>query len=224
MGVFQRMKDMTKASMHDWLDRVEDPVVMLNQYLRDMEEEIAKAEVTVTKQMANERKLQHQVEELKRSIGQLEQKAMTALQNDDENVSRQALHSKAKLQERLEEYSGLYETAKEQASVLQEQLHEMKDQFYQMRNKRNELTARAQWASAKKQMAQVQATHVIEGGEASKGFHRMEEKIMELEIEADIAGYSQRTSKQPSSDHPVYSEQVEQELSRLREKLDQTSQ
>ncbi|HEY4431145.1 MAG TPA: PspA/IM30 family protein, partial [Paenibacillus sp.] len=29
MGVFQRIKDMTKASVNDLLDKVEDPIVML---------------------------------------------------------------------------------------------------------------------------------------------------------------------------------------------------
>jgi phage shock protein A len=63
MGVFKRITDMTKAGMNEMLDKVEDPVVMLNQYIRDMEEEIAQAEVTVAKQIANERKLLQRLEE-----------------------------------------------------------------------------------------------------------------------------------------------------------------
>ena len=51
MGVFTRIKDMTKASINEVLDKVEDPIIMLNQYIRDMEEEIAQAEVTVAKQI-----------------------------------------------------------------------------------------------------------------------------------------------------------------------------
>lgn len=66
MGVFKRISDMTKASINELLDKVEDPIVMLNQYIREMEEEIAKAEVTVAKQMANERRLKQRMEELSR--------------------------------------------------------------------------------------------------------------------------------------------------------------
>ena len=79
MGVFQRIKDMTKASVHDLLDKVEDPVLMLNQYLRDMEEEIAKAEVTVAKQMASERKLKERLEETNRLGAERELRAAAAL-------------------------------------------------------------------------------------------------------------------------------------------------
>ena len=70
MGVFKRIKDMTKASVNDMLDKVEDPIVMLNQYLRDMEAEIHEAEVTVAKQMANERRMKQRVDEAAKVAGQ----------------------------------------------------------------------------------------------------------------------------------------------------------
>ena len=72
MGVFKRIKDMTKASVNDMLDKVEDPIVMLNQYLRDMEAEIHEAEVTVAKQMANERRMKQRLDEAERTSVQRE--------------------------------------------------------------------------------------------------------------------------------------------------------
>lgn len=75
MGVFKRIKDMTKASVNDMLDKVEDPIVMLNQYLRDMEAEIHEAEVTVAKQMANERRMKQRLDEAERTSVQRESQA-----------------------------------------------------------------------------------------------------------------------------------------------------
>ena len=92
MGVFQRMKDLTKASVHDLLDKLEDPIVMLNQYLRDMETEIHDAEVTVAKQMASERRMKQRLDEVVRlgvdREGQAEHAFVTATKGLPASFSR----------------------------------------------------------------------------------------------------------------------------------------
>jgi phage shock protein A len=185
MGIFKRMKDMTKASLHEMLDKMEDPVVMLNQYLRDMEAEIHQAEVTVAKQMANERRMRQRYEEAVRSTMDRESKAEQALRSGHEDLARKLLEEKLYFDQKVSEYGDLHAEAKGQADELMSQLHEMKEEFYQLRNKRNELAARAQMAKAKKQMSKM-GSHSLESGNASRGFNRMEEKIMQLEAEADV--------------------------------------
>lgn len=223
MGIFKRLKDITKASMHEALDKMEDPVVMLNQYLRDMEQEIHQAEVTVAKQMANERRMQQRFDEAARSASDRDSKAETALRSGQEDLARKLLEEKLYFEEKVQEYSQLHLEAKSQADELKQQLYGMKDEYYQLRNKRNELAARAQMAKAKKQMSQASANvGSLDTGTASRGFGRIEEKIMQMEAEADVlrrpygSGYK---AEGAASIRPENQLKVEEQLQQLKNKL-----
>lgn len=220
MGVFQRMKDLTKASVHDMLDKLEDPVVMLNQYLRDMEIEIHDAEVTVAKQMAAERRMKQRLDEVIRLGADREGQAEHSLRSGNEGLARKLLEEKVQYDQQAADLIGLHGQASAQVNELTQQLHEMKEEFYKLRNKRNELAARTQMAKARKQMAQISTLHTIESGSASRGFHRMEEKIMQLEAEADVArlpGTPYGGSQIRMDPDKAY--RVEQELDALRSRV-----
>lgn len=186
MGVFKRMKDMSKASVNEVLDRMEDPVAMLKQYLRDMQEEIAKAEVATAKQIANERMLRERAADALARGRACERRALEALQNGQELTARKLLEEKLGHDERASDLAAFHAQSKEHADELLRQLHEQKDEFYRMRSKKSELEQRLELAKAKKRTAEMASVHRIDAGGASRGFQRMEEKIMQLEAEADV--------------------------------------
>ncbi|CEH27963.1 hypothetical protein AM501_14870 [Aneurinibacillus migulanus] len=187
MSLFKRVRDITTATMHQVLDHVEDPVAMLNQYMRDMESEISQAELAIARQIAVEKKWKMMLEEAEARSEKRERQARLAVESGDEAIARRALEDKLICDSKAEEYRKQYEIARQQTILLREQLQELKDKFYEMRNKKATLLSRANAARASKQMNQ--ALYSIDTESAAKGFSRIEEKVMMMETEAEATRY-----------------------------------
>lgn len=214
MGVFQRIKEMTAATVHDVLDQMEDPEVMLKQYMRDMEEEIARAEASAARQLAKERMLKQRLEEIRRLSTEWTAKAEEELQAGREEEARKALEKNLQLQTVIAETETAYAQAKAHAEELAVQLEGMKNEFQNMKQKRDELIQRVQLARVKKQTAGISAEDVLENGNAARGFHRIEEKILQMEVEAELA----KTSAPAAPRYAAQREQIDAQLEALKQK------
>lgn len=218
MGIFKRLRDLTVASINDMLDRAEDPVKMLNQFLRDMEQDIMEAEAAVAKQIAVEKKFKLQYEEAGEMVQKREAQALKALEQGNEELARRALQDKKEHQTRYDEMLNQYGIAKENADKLRDQLSEMKDEYGKMKNKRDLLVARAEAAKAQKTINRAMSG--LNSSGAAGGFDRMSERVLQMEAEAqasgDMAGSSRSLDKELAS---LGDSEVEDELAALKAKL-----
>lgn len=218
MSIFKRLQDLTKASLNEMLDKAEDPIKMLNQYLREIEQDIAEAEVAVAKQIAIEKKFKQQLEEAKEMVEKREKQAMKALEAGNEELARKALADKKAHQEKVDDFSVQYDNARSNADQLRKQLTEMKDEFDNLKNKKATLTARAEAAKAQKKINKTMSGFGSDS--ASKGFERMSEKVLDLEAEAEASKElrSMNTSLDDELD-ALGDSSVDDELAKLKEKM-----
>ncbi|MCY0869009.1 MAG: PspA/IM30 family protein [Firmicutes bacterium] len=186
MALFKRVRDITAANVNDLLDRAEDPVKMINQFVRDMETDINEAEVSVAKQIAMEKRFEEQKNEAAALVAKRQEQAEKALEIGNEELARKALQDKKDQQAKLELYTSEYEKAKQLADELRKKLDDMKDQFNKMKAKREMLIARADAAKVQTQINHAMGNFTTDS--ASRGFSRMEEKVSQMEAQAEASG------------------------------------
>jgi phage shock protein A len=218
MALFKRVRDITAANVNDLLDRAEDPVKMINQFVRDMETDINEAEVSVAKQIAMEKRFEEQKNEATALVAKRQEQAEKALEIGNEELARKALQDKKDQQAKLELYTSEYEKAKELADELRKKLDDMKDQFNKMKAKREMLIARADAAKVQTQINHAMGNFTTDS--ASRGFSRMEEKVSQMEAQAEASGELSGSSKSLDDEFKQLGDsEVDDELAALKAKV-----
>ncbi|MFC5652351.1 PspA/IM30 family protein [Paenibacillus solisilvae] len=189
MSVITRLIQLTRAATGELLDKLEDPAMMMNHYVREAQAEIEKIQQELTKQEVQTRVLQQQADEAAKLAELSEAKALDALTAGNEAQARDLLSTKLQYTQKAQEYRNALDQANYQIPLLAKRLEEAKAELVVMQKKRDDLTARIQQAAAKSQAAVPSfscSPGVLDGGSAARGFQRMEEKILQWEAHLDV--------------------------------------
>ncbi|RIX50777.1 PspA/IM30 family protein [Paenibacillus nanensis] len=186
MGIFQRVVNMTRAAANEMLDKMENPVMMLNHYLRDLDEDIEKAERALIQQQVQERLFGSKLEEQNQQAHYYEGKAEQAAAEGREAEARAALEAKLLYLEQAEETDRLRGMAKQAAIDLQLRVDSLKEEKTRLQSKRAELVARVQKAASVSGGITPAAPH-LQGSSAARGFERIEQKVMEWEAASELS-------------------------------------
>ncbi|MBP1968893.1 phage shock protein A [Virgibacillus natechei] len=214
---FRRIKTVVGSELNAMLDKAEDPVKMLDQFMRDMEEDIEEAEGAVAKQIANEKMLKRKANDAGALIEKRQNQAEQAVEAGNDDLARRALEDKTENEKQLEVLSESWERAKSDSGEIKEKLDEMKKEYNQMRLKKDTLKARAETAQTKAKMNRTMSN--IGSDESRQGFERMEEKVLQYEAEAetteDLSNVSRTLDEEFES---LETNSVDKELAELKKK------
>jgi phage shock protein A len=215
---FKRVGTVVNSELNAMLEKAEDPVKMLDQFMRDMEADIREAEAAVAKQIANEKMLKKKLDDAESLVQKREDQALKALEAGNEDLARRALEDKKLQNQHAEMLKGSYDRAKRDADALREKLDEMKREYHDMKLKKDTLKARAE--SAKTRTKMNRAMSGIGGDESRKGFERMEEKVMRFEAEAETSEDLSTKSRSLDDEFAALDKNdVNDELAALKKKL-----
>ncbi|WP_223069430.1 PspA/IM30 family protein [Paenibacillus caui] len=186
MSIFKRLRDLTMSNINAIIDKAEDPVKMTDQYIRDMQEDLEDAEKAVAAQIAIEKKFKALYEEQEELVSRRNEQAHTAAKAGNADLARRALEERKAAEEKLAQYKASFEQNKAAADNLRAKLTEMRKQLTELKNKRETLAAR--YNAAKAQNEINKAMSGLGSDSAAAGLKRMEEKMLQMEAQAEASG------------------------------------
>ena len=182
MGLFDRVSRVFRANVNDLVSKAEDPEKVLEQAVRDMQEDLIQLRQAVARAIATQKRTEQQYNKNQRESSSWQQRAQLALSKGDENLAREALTRKksfsdtaATLKMQLDQQSGNVDLLKRNLIALESKISEAK-------TKKDMLKARSNAAKAQKQLQETIGG--IDTSSAMGAFERMEEKVMIQEAES----------------------------------------
>lgn len=226
-GILSRFKDIMSSNINALLDKVEDPMKMIDQYLRNLESDLGKVKAETTAVMAEETKSKRELDECMDSINKMQTYAEKALLSGNEADARTFLSKKGELNNKLISLQQTYNIAKENSTKMREMHDKLIKDISQLNTRRDELKAKMAVANTQEKLNKVGSSVNGAIGNMSK-FDEMEAKInkkldtanamaelnnsqKEENIEDLIAKYDNETKNTSS--------EIDDELSELKSKL-----
>jgi len=215
----KRVKTVVSSELNAMLDKAEDPVKMLDQFMRDMAEDIREVEAAVAKQIANEKMLKRKMDDAQAMVEKRQKQAEQAIVAGNDDLARRALEDKKQHESTATTLTESWQRAKQDSELLKTKLDEMKKEYQQMNLKKDSLKARAESAKTRTKINRTMSN--VGNDKSRQGFERMEEKVLRFEAEAETSedlSFASRTLDDEFEELSKTSE-VDDELAKLKEKM-----
>ncbi|MFF2481750.1 PspA/IM30 family protein [Paenibacillus sp. NPDC058071] len=221
MSIMRRVRDITVATLNERLEKAEDPVRLIDQFLWATREDIIQAERLYQQYAGHSNHLKAQWLQAEQQKEKREHQAMTALKAGEEQLARIALHEKANAEERSAQYRNLYEQSQQNTMDLEDQLRQMRSEYQSVYDKREYYAARMESLRLQQRMnARYTGGYGEQGVQPGTMFRRLEDRISDMELEAKSFQDLRRMGREFASEagNTVQSV-IERELDQLKKKL-----
>ena len=184
MGILTRIFNLFRATTSDLLDKAEDPEKMIKQMISDLEAQKKKAKEQMTEALALQKRLERDTEKEHKEAEKWEQKAILAVQNEKDDLAKEALTRKNEHLRRALDFEKQLEMHQNNADSLKESYQTMEDKIDEIKRKQGLLSVKQKQAEAQEKIYKT-----IEGLGDTSGImdtiERAEEKVENLQARAE---------------------------------------
>ena len=184
MGILTRIFNLFRSTTSDLLDKAEDPEKMIKQMITDLEAQKKKAKQQMTEALALQKRLERDTEKEHQEAEKWEQKAILAVQNEKDDLAKEALTRKNEHLRRALDFEKQLEMHQNNADSLKESYQTMEDKIDEIKRKQGLLSVKQKQAEAQEKIYKT-----IEGLGDTSGImdtiERAEEKVENLQARAE---------------------------------------
>ena len=157
MGVFTRISNMFKAKVNNALDEMENPIELLDQKIRDMEENLNKAKLSSAQVLGNVHEIEKNMAAAQKDSKDWEEKVKLAVAKGNDDLAKRALERKLDADKKYVSLQNSYNEASAKAELIKKNLRSLEDEIQKTRSYRDEAAARMNNAEASKQVNEILA-------------------------------------------------------------------
>lgn len=222
MGVLQRFSQIMSANINALLDKCEDPAKMIDQILREMNENLAEVKVATASVMAEEKRCQREADAIGKEKENWEEVAKKALNAGNEEDAKKALEKKLEAQSRLETAEKTLAAAKENTAKMQQMYNKLTSDISELNNRRSLIKSQVSMAKATEKANKI--NDLADSTDTMEAFNRMEEKSQRMLDEAMAKAELSEEPKDEAEDlmekySGVSSSDVDSELEKLKKEM-----
>lgn len=208
-GILTRFKDIMSANINALIDKAEDPSKMIDQYLRNMEEDLAEVKAETAAVMAEETRTKRELDECLAEIDKMQSYARKAVEAGNDEDAKKFLEQKNSLLTKKENLEKVYHIAADNAAKMRSMYDKLVKDILDLKSKRDEIKTKVKVAKTQSNLNKI-GDSISNAGNTMANFERMEEKANRMLDEANAMSTLNESKE-------------ESDISKLAEKYDNSS-
>jgi phage shock protein A len=184
MGILDRFADIIKANVNAMLDKMEDPSKMIDQYLRDMTNDLAEVKRSTASVMAEEARTKRLVDENQAEVVKYAEFAKKAVEAGNDEDARVFIAKKQELENVGAGLMTAYAAAHENAVKMRQMHDKLTTDIEALKARKEMIKAKVSVAKTQQKINTIDSTNQKARG-AMGAFDRMEDKANRMLDEAN---------------------------------------
>lgn len=224
MGVIQRFKDIMSANINAVLDKAEDPEKMIDQYMRNLQDDLGKVKAETAAVMAEETRAKRELDECNQEVEKLQKYAEKAVAAGNDSDARLFLQKKQTVAAQQIALRQAYDSASANAAKMRQMHDKIVKDMENLNQRKAAIKAKVAAAKAQERVNQIGGS--LKGvSNHMSAFDRMEEKANKMLDQANAMAELNEAGQEDSIEDLMSkyddgsSSNVDDELAALKAKM-----